>query len=452
MLAVAYVMMLASAQEQKLAAPQPAATAHIDTVGVVDANGTAVEVFTLDDVLRIFRAQGFDLLVAEAQVMGARGDALAAGAWANPQVSGSVSHAGRPYRENLCPLGQCSATGFMVNMTDQAGLLDVATGKHHLRARAGRWAADAMQHNLADAHRQLEAAVKAQFLALALDQAEVEFSVQASASYKNGLMLFRDRYQAGDISDADLTRVEIEAMEAQQREDGARAKLEDDRAVLSLLMGYRARVPMFSVAAPVIDIAPAEQLIGLPEDHLVTIAESHRPDLLALSKLKQSAEASLALAKRSRLPDMALNINYQQFGVGQNAIQPRTYTAGLTLNLPILYQHQGEVMRAEANLRVAEVQLGKARALVHADVRRAQAALKYAYARTQRSQNHLMQLAAKALALVRLQYTKGAASLLDLLDAQRTFSQVNLDHLSTLGEFWGAVIGLEQALAADVRL
>ena len=407
---------------------------------------------TLEDVLQIFRSQGFDLLMAEAEVVGSKGDAQAAGAWANPQVGASVSHAGRPYRASLCPGGQCSATGFTFNVTDQAGIVDVVSGKHHLRARAAQLATDAAQHTLSDAQRQLEAAVKMQFLAVALDQAEVDFCAQATRSYKEGLALFADRYQAGDISEADLTRVEVDVLAAEQREDQARASLEGDRATLALLMGYREDLPTLTVAAPDVSEGPAAQLIDLPEARFVTIAEGHRPDLLALGRLRDSAQAALRLAERSRLPDATLNFNYQQFGVGQNAIQPRTYTGGLTLALPILYQQQGEILRAQANARIAALRLEKARALVRADVHRAHTALRFAYARTERSKNQLMTRAAKALALVRLQYTKGAASLLDLLDAQRTFSQVNLEHLATLGDFWGALIGLEQAVAAEVRL
>lgn len=410
------------------------------------------QALTLADVMQTFRTQGFDLLVAEAQVAGALGDARAAGAWANPQVFGSVSHAGRPYRAALCPLGQCSTTGFMVNLTDQAGLLDVALGKHHLRARSAQLAAEAVKYDLTDAHRELEAAVKLQFLAVALDQAELDFTVQASASYQKGQQLFADRYQAGDVSDADLTRVEIEVLMAQQREDLARANLEDDRAVLAMFMGHREGPTSFTVVAPNVYPKPAVRFITQPVQELLDMAATHRPDVMALSMRQASRQAALSLAERARLPDMTLNVNYQQFGIGQNAIQPRTYTGGLTLALPLLYQSQGEIARARADLTMASLRLEQARAKVALDVRRAQAALKYAHARSQRSSEGLVLRAAKALQLVRLQYTKGAASLLELLDAQRTFSQVNLDHLAALGEFWGAVIGLEQALGQEVQL
>ncbi|HMC35238.1 MAG TPA: hypothetical protein VKH65_12545, partial [Myxococcales bacterium] len=45
---------------------------------------------TMDDAVRIFRERGFDLLIAEAQIAAAEGDATAAGAFANPQLSASA--------------------------------------------------------------------------------------------------------------------------------------------------------------------------------------------------------------------------------------------------------------------------------------------------------------------------------------------------------------------------
>ena len=44
---------------------------------------------TLDEAIRTFRARGFDLLIAEAQVASAQGDEQIAGAVQNPVLSGS---------------------------------------------------------------------------------------------------------------------------------------------------------------------------------------------------------------------------------------------------------------------------------------------------------------------------------------------------------------------------
>jgi cobalt-zinc-cadmium efflux system outer membrane protein len=50
---------------------------------------------------------------------------------------------------------------------------------------------------------------------------------------------------------------------------------------------------------------------------------------------------------------------------------------------------------------------------------------------------------------VEIQYQKGAASLLDYLDAQRTHLTNEIDYLAALATFWTAVFQLEQAVGAS---
>jgi cobalt-zinc-cadmium efflux system outer membrane protein len=52
---------------------------------------------------------------------------------------------------------------------------------------------------------------------------------------------------------------------------------------------------------------------------------------------------------------------------------------------------------------------------------------------------------------VEIQYQKGAASLLEYLDAQRTYIAVNLESLQDLAGYWTAVFKLEQALGRPVE-
>lgn len=414
------------------------------------AASTLPDHLTLDGAMAQFVAHGFDLLLADADVAGSEGDAWAAAAFANPEVSGTVSHAGRPYQASLCPPGQCSTTGYTVNVTDQAGLLDVATGKRGLRRDVGAMRLAAAQHGRDDAARLLGAGVKSQYLAVALDQALVQFATETAATFAQSLTLFSDRYGAGDISEADLVRMQVAVLDAQQQVDAAQGSLVDDRLALGMLMGLRGPVPEFTVDAPWPSAQAAQALIDRPIGHYLAQAQEHRPDLQASTALAQSSQRAASLAVRQRLPDATLSFNYQQFGTGQNSIQPRTYTGGLSLALPLLYQNQGEVARARADARRAEVQAQKLAAQVESDVRRSHAALSYAYARAARSRDHMLADADRALQLVRLQYTKGAASLLDLLDAQRTHIAVNQAYFANLGDFWGALIALEQAVAAEV--
>ena len=63
----------------------------------------------------------------------------------------------------------------------------------------------------------------------------------------------------------------------------------------------------------------------------------------------------------------------------------------------------------------------------------------------------LLGRARRARDLIEVQYQKGSASLLDLLDAQRTFLAVNAERLALLASYWTAVSALEAAVSQELR-
>jgi len=63
----------------------------------------------------------------------------------------------------------------------------------------------------------------------------------------------------------------------------------------------------------------------------------------------------------------------------------------------------------------------------------------------------LLERARKARDLVQVQYEKGAASLLDLLNAQRTYTATHGEYAQDLANYWIAVSLLEQATARELK-
>ena len=65
-------------------------------------------------------------------------------------------------------------------------------------------------------------------------------------------------------------------------------------------------------------------------------------------------------------------------------------------------------------------------------------------------QTELLKQVDYALKLVTIKYEKGAASLLELLDARRTFNTVNLEYRQDLADYWAAAVRLEQATGVEI--
>jgi cobalt-zinc-cadmium efflux system outer membrane protein len=119
--------------------------------------------------------------------------------------------------------------------------------------------------------------------------------------------------------------------------------------------------------------------------------------------------------------------------------------------LPVFYQQQGEIKKAEADLRTQTLGFAKARAQVLSDVGIAEGSYLATRELVERMEGRLLDRARLARDLVSLQYQKGAASLLEYLDAQRTFIATNQEYLQDLANYWIAVYQLEAAIGEDLR-
>ena len=181
----------------------------------------------------------------------------------------------------------------------------------------------------------------------------------------------------------------------------------------------RGPLPAFRVDPELLEQAARLGIAPGDAGALLETAAQARPDLRALERQEARARAALDLARRQRIPEVTLSAQYAQEGTGGSAVTPPTVTVGASLPVPIFYRQQGEVQRAEADLRTQAVQREKAAA----------------------------QLASEVVTA----YEKGAARLFELLDAQRAFAQVRAEYLQDLHDLWLNLFKLEAAVGKELR-
>jgi cobalt-zinc-cadmium efflux system outer membrane protein len=394
----------------------------------------------------MFRRRGFDLLVAKIAVEGAHADELAAGAVANPAVGGSVS---KSFTYEATCHG-CSDIGWSVSVTDQGALSTLLAGKRGLRVQVAHAAVGVAGSTRDDTQRLLEFAVKQQYVDTAAAEGATELSREAAQSAQQTVDLVNVRYHAGEVSEADVVRAEAAELEAQQTVDTAAQDLLTAKVALLFLLGVSAPTPTFDIDPNALHRHGPPVLDTLTRDDLLRLALERRPDVRAAILERDRAASSVALNKRERVPDVALVAEYMQQGTGQLAIQPPTLTFGVSLPLPVFYQQQGEIAKAESDLHTQDVQLAKAKAQVFADVETALATYRSSRRKVERMESGLLQRAARARDLVEVQYRKGSASLLELLDAQRTVLSTRMEYLRNLDEYWGSIFALEKAVGQEL--
>jgi cobalt-zinc-cadmium efflux system outer membrane protein len=408
---------------------------------------------SLEQALDLFRTHGLDLLIADAAVLGAQGDLRAAGAIANPQLSTSFGHvfnysaASRPG----APCMGCSNFALGGGLSDQAALEDSLTGKRALRLRVARAALEVAQLGRSDAERLLTFQVKAQYVQVVAARWALDFAREVQDSLQKTVELSRLRYPKV-INEGDLARVEVQKLEADQNVDQAGQDLRAAQIGLAFLLGVRGPVPDFEVDREVLRFRVPALLQTATVDMLLSDAMVRRPDLQQSASAEERASAALALAQRQRIPDVSLGAQYAETGTGQNAVQPPTLTFGFTVALPVFYQQQGEILRAEADRETQLLERTKLTAQVTSDVETAFTAFETSKAIVERMDSTLLDRAKRARTITELQYQAGSATLIDFLDAERTYIQTNTEYFADLASYWTAVFQIEEAVGAGLTL
>jgi cobalt-zinc-cadmium efflux system outer membrane protein len=408
---------------------------------------------TLAAALEIFHARGFDLLISEANAQAAEGDVLAADALPNPSLSVSYGPYAFFYRCTQ-PAG-CTRppNSLSVEVTDQAAISEMLSGKRHLRGEVARAALRAAKLSRADAERTLVFQVKAAFEQVLLAQRGLAFARDTAAA--NAVMLDKSEKQleAGKIQRPDLLRVRVAKLESDQAVDQAIQGLQKTRAELAFLLGVRTTVPEFVATAPELERGRSmTALESTSREALLAQAFAARPDLQAQEAQLSSARAALALARRQRVPDITLSLGYSQQGTTDQASSPPTFSFGLSAPIPLLYQQQGEIQRAEATVRIQELTADKLRASITNDVEAAYADYVASRALVRRMEDgELLDTARQARDDVKLLYEKGSAQLTDYLLALSTYISTNLEYLDDVAAYWNAVFELEEVVGKELR-
>jgi cobalt-zinc-cadmium efflux system outer membrane protein len=302
----------------------------------------------------------------------------------------------------------------------------------------------------ADARRTLEGLLRQTYLQTVAARQAFSTQKEAQETLARLAELIRARYQHGAISEVDVLKVETEKLTADQQVERSEQDLTAAKAQLAFMLGARGHVPAFDVDPELPGYLMPPTLQGATVDSLLDVARKQRPDLAGARIGRDRAEASVQSSQRLRFPDIEMSAGVSGQGSYASAINPPTFSFGLTLTPPLFNRFEGEIVKAKADLTTQKTQLAKTEAQVLSDVQTAFTQFKSARSRVERAERELLEHAKHTRDLVQLQYQKGAASLLEYLDAQRILISTKLDYEGDLSDYWQAVVLIGQAAGVEL--
>jgi cobalt-zinc-cadmium efflux system outer membrane protein len=179
-------------------------------------------------------------------------------------------------------------------------------------------------------------------------------------------------------------------------------------------------------------------LVTLPE--LEASALQNRPDLQAAQKGIDAANSQYGLAKANGKQDVTVGGNYSHTA-GVNAA-----TVSMSVPLAIFDRNQGEIARTHSAISQAQEQQKAVRGQVLTDVRDAYEGLKSNERVVQFYRSGNLETSRRNLDISQYAYQRGAASLLDFLDTERSYRATQLGYRQALAAYLLSIEQLRQAL------
>lgn len=182
---------------------------------------------------------------------------------------------------------------------------------------------------------------------------------------------------------------------------------------------------------------------------LITTAQNNRADLKSVLQSKNISERSLKLAKANRAIDLSVSLAATVNAESRNDIAPTPgYTntsLGLTIPLKISNRYKGELKKAQFSIKQSEVLYNEVELQIQTEV--TQAYMNYQATRKQVSQfrTGMLDEAKKVLDGKIYSYQRGETSLLEVLNAQKTYNDVQQSYYQTLYNCASSLIELERA-------
>jgi cobalt-zinc-cadmium efflux system outer membrane protein len=307
--------------------------------------------------------------------------------------------------------------------------------KRQRRLQAARDQTAVTRAQVTDAERTLAFNVGQQFVSVLLAESTLLFALQDLKGFQQTVDISEIQLKAGYIGEGDYLKIKLQLLQFQT--DVSSARLAKIQALVGLreFLGYNAVPADFDVIG---DLAYLPLKANLEDLQAKALRE--RPDFRAAELGMTSAQSQILLAKANAKVDVNGTYDFTHVA-GEN-------TASIFVNfeLPIFNRNQGEIARTGYALTQAQEQQQAASDTVLSDVANAYEAVKSNDEVVQLNTSGYLKQAQDSRDISEYAYKRGAASLLDFLDAERSYRSVQLAYRQALGAYMTALEQLKEAV------
>jgi cobalt-zinc-cadmium efflux system outer membrane protein len=350
---------------------------------------------------------------------------------------------GKYVQQGLYPNPVMGYVGEEIGDEGRAGQQGVSFGQQIVTAGKLKLNRAVVSHEIVAAQQDLEIQrqrvindVRAAAYEVLTAQRTIALTQQLVRIGEEGQEVAQELLKAREVSQVDLLQARIEANSAKVLLSNARNGLEASWRSLASIVG----IPDMQPATLRDDLAQPTPNMTWQESLARLLGTS--PELARAQANVQAAQCALARQIAGRIPDFDLAGSVRYNFASEDTIA----TVGATVPLQLYDRNQGNIMRAQAELRAAQQEVHRVE--MSLQQRLANAFKDYANARqqVQRYDEEILPDAKESLGLIQQGYRQAEFGYLELLTAQRTYFRVNLDYVTALRDLWVSSTRIEGML------
>ena len=373
-------------------------------------------------------AERYNISVAEARVM-------TAGLHPNPVLSTSANIMDHTvFRTGTSPYDEAVRLDFVFERG----------GKRERRLEVAEDARTVTQLQFRNTLRTLILDVENACVEVLLAKANLTLAQENLHSLNNVVNLNAHRVRTGDLAAVELERIRLAALQLQNQVQKSEADLTVARHELQTLVGRSLQAETVDVVGELRRDTPL-----VSPDTLLHQALTLRPDLQALQRDQARSAAELRLQIAQGTVDYTVGAEYhRQQG---NVAAGNSFSLYFSTPLPVFNRNQGEILRAQEEQEQSAVK----RQALEADIRKE---VQTTYAHYTAAQNTLRRLETQMLgqaeevrSTMEYTYRRGAASLVEFLDAQRTFNETRQSYNEAQAEYARSLYQLDAVSGNSVN-
>lgn len=317
--------------------------------------------------------------------------------------------------------------------------------KRNLRYQAAKEGTAVGAAQASDSERTLLYNLRTAFVGILQAKAVLQLAQNNLEYYDKILKVSRDRFDAGDIARIDLDRLELQRLQYESDVQNAIVNLRTTKINLLALLDDRRPIDSFDVQGT-FDFS--EEVLAL--DDYRKDALSSRPDLRAAVLSVQQAQTNYKLAEANGSTDPTISVWFTHNGSFNNPDALNTIGASISIPLRIFDQNQGEKLRTKIDIDRNEKLRQGTETQVYSDVDSAYATLVSNINLLKPYKRQYLEQAVRVRDTVQFSYQHGGASLLDFLNAESDYRNVQLSYVNLVGAYLTAAAQLNQAVGREV--